>query len=323
MKRFRKILTVYDNSIGCDDAFGQAVALAQANSAHLSVLTVLPERDVTPGMMQEAEKRLSRLADTAYHEGVPQVNTFAVSGTPFLEIIREVIREEHDLVIVSAEGGSVMKNVFFGSTATHLLRKCPCPVWVIKPGQQVPYGRILAAVDPVNASEEAEELNFKIMDLATSLAMAHDAHLHVMHAWDFEGRDRETFNSEMTVNMRQSLLDRHWTMHHDAVLSLLSQYPMSEIHHEVHLPRGVVQQKITSVVEKEDIDLIVMGTVNRGRIPGFLIGHVAESVLDSVCCGVLTVKPEGFETPVTLPQVVPFNGWQGDNLLKQQKRSGQ
>jgi len=310
MKRFRKILTVYDNSIGCDDAFGQAVALARANSAHLTVTTVLPERETTPGIIHETEKRLSRLAATAHHEGVPTVNSIAVSGTPFLEVIRQVLREEYDLVIVSAEGGSVMRNVFFGSLATHLMRKCPCPVWVIKPAQEVPYARILASIDPYCASEETEELNFKIMDLATSLAIAHNAHLHVMHAWDFEGRDLETFNSEMPVSARQSLLDRHWTMHHDAVESILAKYPMSEINHEVYLPRGLVQQKIVSVVKQEEIDLIVMGTVNRGRIKGFLIGHVAESVLESVHCGVLTIKPESFVTPVTESDVVLLKNWQ-------------
>ncbi len=295
------------------------MVLAQANSAQLSILTVLPERDAAPGTIREAEKRLSRLSVSAHHEGVAQVDTSVVSGTPFIEIIRQVLREEHDLVIISAEGGNVMKNVFFGSTATHIMRKCPCPVWVIKPAQQVPYTRILAAIDPFNASDETHELNLKIMDLTTSLALSHDAYLHIMHVWDFEGRDLETFNSEMTVSTRQSLLDRHWTMHHDAVMSLLSQYPMSEIHHEVHLPRGVVQQKIVSVVEKEEIDLIVMGTVNRGRVPGFLIGHVAESVLESVRCGVLTVKPEGFSTPVNLPQAIPFVGWQDGNKSTLQK----
>jgi nucleotide-binding universal stress UspA family protein len=50
----------------------------------------------------------------------------------------------------------------------------------------------------------------------------------------------------------------------------------------------------------QGIDLLVMGTVCRTGIAGFLIGNTAEEVLNQVDCSVLTVKPEGFETPVTL-----------------------
>ncbi len=51
---------------------------------------------------------------------------------------------------------------------------------------------------------------------------------------------------------------------------------------------------------RERIDLLVMGTVCRTGVPGFLIGNTAESVLQQVDCSVLAVKPEGFVTPVKL-----------------------
>ena len=51
------------------------------------------------------------------------------------------------------------------------------------------------------------------------------------------------------------------------------------------------------------IDLIVMGTVSRAGIAGLLIGNTAEKVLQQVDCSMLTVKPEGFVTPVKLDQV--------------------
>ena len=64
-----------------------------------------------------------------------------------------------------------------------LMRKCPCPVWVVKPGQHERYARILAAVDtdPDDASKDA--LNRTIMELATSLAQLEQSELHVVHAW--------------------------------------------------------------------------------------------------------------------------------------------
>jgi nucleotide-binding universal stress UspA family protein len=48
------------------------------------------------------------------------------------------------------------------------------------------------------------------------------------------------------------------------------------------------------------IDLLVMGSVCRTGIAGFLIGNTAEEVINQVDCSVLTLKPKGFITPVTL-----------------------
>ena len=48
------------------------------------------------------------------------------------------------------------------------------------------------------------------------------------------------------------------------------------------------------------VDLVVMGTVTHTGIAGFFIGTTAEDVLRQVDCSVLTVKPEGFESPVRL-----------------------
>ena len=43
-----------------------------------------------------------------------------------------------------------------------------------------------------------------------------------------------------------------------------------------------------------------MGTVCRTGIPGFHIGSTAENVLPHLQTSVLTVKPEGFVTPISV-----------------------
>ena len=54
------------------------------------------------------------------------------------------------------------------------------------------------------------------------------------------------------------------------------------------------------VSANDQIDLLVMGTVCRTGLAGFIIGNTAEEVLSALNCSVLTVKPEGFVSPVTL-----------------------
>jgi nucleotide-binding universal stress UspA family protein len=74
--------------------------------------------------------------------------------------------------------------------------------------------------------------------------------------------------------------------------------------HRLHLPKGDPASVIPALVRRHDIDLLVMGTVCRTGIPGFIIGNTAEKVLDTVECSVLTVKPVGFVSPIA-PQLGP------------------
>tara|TARA_R110001583_G_scaffold178457_5_gene334334 strand:- start:18703 stop:18984 length:282 start_codon:yes stop_codon:yes gene_type:complete len=64
------------------------------------------------------------------------------------------------------------------------------------------------------------------------------------------------------------------------------------------LIEGTAQEEIPKYIEEQEIDLVVMGTVCRTGITGLFIGNTAESILSEVSCSVLTLKPEGFETPV-------------------------
>jgi nucleotide-binding universal stress UspA family protein len=67
---------------------------------------------------------------------------------------------------------------------------------------------------------------------------------------------------------------------------------------QVHLPMGSGQREIPALVKELKIDLVVMGTVSRTGIPGFIIGNTAETILDQLQCSVLVIKPSGFVSPV-------------------------
>ncbi len=67
---------------------------------------------------------------------------------------------------------------------------------------------------------------------------------------------------------------------------------------QIHLVKGNPCKEISLLASKDNVDLIVMGSVARTGIPGFIIGNTAESILGQVKCSVLVVKPDGFVSPV-------------------------
>jgi universal stress protein E len=314
MQRFKNILPVTDGMGGSDAALIRAVFLAKRNHARLTLLSVLDRlpRDMqrlvtimTPAALQdfaieERMKDLKGLLDPIRREDV-QVEAKALCGTPFLEIIRQVLREKHDLVMMTESPADGLKGMFIGGTAMRLMRKCPCPVWVVKSTQSGTFGRILAAVDPSSSDEERNALNVRIMDLATSLARLERSELHILHAWTrFSEKTLRAGPARLPEQEVERIIAEGRRSHQELLGNLLNRYPLDDQKHHIYLVEGEAAPVIRELAESKGIDLIVMGTVCRTGFRGFFIGNTAERVLSQVDCSVLTVKPDGFVSPVEL-----------------------
>ena len=297
MQRFKNILVHLNYSVGDDDTLAQAVALARKNNAKLTIVEVFECLATSSAEISEREKQLQRLATSFFSDGVT-INSIVAVGTPFLEIIRLVLKDDYDLVMMTAEGKAGYTQLFFGSTSLHLLRKCPCPVWVTKPETHSSYTRLMAAV--ALESDDDCELDSNIMSLATSLTRLHQGELHIANAWEVTGKDLDTLKSEFTDKMKDRILTTHEGVYQKRADKILTKFNVDDIESHVQLMRGKPEYELPKFSNTSQIDLIVMGTIGRTGIPGFFIGNSAELILRQVKCSVLVVKPEGFVTPVTL-----------------------
>lgn len=66
----------------------------------------------------------------------------------------------------------------------------------------------------------------------------------------------------------------------------------------IHHLHGKPDDKIPECVDSSDIDVLVMGTLARTGIAGFVIGNTAENILQSISCSLVAMKPEGFISPI-------------------------
>lgn len=311
MELFKKILLVYDATESGQATLNRAVDLAVRNNAQLTVIKVISQvphdyRVLITSLLPEEimdiavrEYTLLLEKQIAPFTKVTSIEIRVVIGREFIEIIKEVLHNKYDLVIKTARGMEGRIGVLFGSTAMHLLRKCPCPVWLIKPGQGQHYGRIMAAVDMEPAVSDDNDLNNKIMQLAISLAKAADSELHIVHAW--KKPDLSYLTDELDYlppdDIRKLYRDAK-TMHIKWLNEFLMQYQNQQ--YQKHIVEGKAGRVIPEFAEQHQVDLVVMGTVCRTGIPGFFIGNTAEKILHRIDCSVLAIKPDGFISPVQL-----------------------
>ncbi|MEA1901990.1 MAG: universal stress protein [Actinomycetota bacterium] len=298
MQRFKNILLVAENHAFTSEAFAQTLALAERNDARLSVIDVI---DPTPSGGYEsledlwAGLRTEQIRQIVGDDAAKAEPIVIAVGSRFVEIIRHVLRADHDLVVTPDT------NEGYNSTTLHLLRKCPVPVWVMKPGRAVPQ-RILAAVDPDPDDPIRDSLNTLVLDLATSLARRTDSELAIVHAWNLPGesnlRDAAALGyPDIGDRIQRARLVTEERAKRN-IESLLDGYDLESLAHRVHIVNGRAGDVVPDVAMAYDVDLIVMGTVARTDTPGLFIGQNAEMIIQNVDRPILAVKPMGFQTPV-------------------------
>mgnify|MGYP005839425173 CR=1 FL=1 len=324
MRRFKNILCVIDpeSATASHTTLEQAVNLAENNQTSLTVLEVTPRVTagigmLVPGELQTAaasrrnEAHIASLIEP-YRQRL-HIQHKVLFGTSFLEVIREVLRCNFDLVIKCAESPDWMDR-FIAGDDMHLLRKCPCPVWLIKPGEQRSYKRILAAVDvddsyPPSELATRHALNTIVMELAASLAMSEFAQLHVVYTWEANEESamrHAPFMTEQENNVDTYIeqVQRHHTQRMDELMhevgAKLGSDAIDYLKPQLHLLQGSARKEIPALAKHLQVDCIVMGTVARTGVRGFIMGNTAEKILGQIDCSVIAVKPPGFVTPITL-----------------------
>jgi len=320
MKRFKNILLIDDNQLRLDTSLQRAVTLAEHNQADLTIIrvmnvprdTILPRQSVyeqfKKAVTEEWQYQLAGIISNS--PDTVNISGKLIFDRIFPRVVQEILANGHDLVMKSAEEHYSLKNRIFGSADMHLLRKCPCPVWIMKSNEKKHYKRIIAAVD-FNSSDNEKyisSLNRLIMELASSLALSEFSELHVVHAWTALG---ESVLNTPRFNLKEGevadWVEQQRVTHEVRVIELMSildemisQETTEYLKPKVHIIKGEAHEVIPKLAGEQQADLVVMGTVARTGIPGFLMGNTAENILNSIGCSVLAVKPSGFVTPVTL-----------------------
>lgn len=317
--RIERIAVVSDGSADDDALLGHAAALAAAAGASLSLVAVVERRDLervaarSSLSREEAEQRVLDAERERREALVSRARAHVPlaldvrMGKPFLELIRHVGEQRTDLLMKTAERLPSRPRTFFASIDQHLLRKCPCTVWLLPPGSPPRIRSVLATVDVDDLAPQAEvaaALNRRIVATAASLAAFHAAPLHLLHVWDAPGEALVHRWAADDVAARR-YVDEVREQRRRALESL-RQYarrvrgpngaPVGTVN--AHLVRGQPREVVSAQVKELGADLLVLGTVARVGVAGLLIGNTAEDILNSIDCAVVTVKPPGYVTPV-------------------------
>ena len=313
MNTYQNILVVIDPTTNDQKALKRAIELATKIStsnpalkinitAFFSIFdfsyemtTILSsgERDTMRSVViKEKEQWLDGVISAANYP--ISINSKVVwHNRPFEAIIKQVIEHKYDLVIKGTHQHDKFKSVVFTPTDWHVLRKCPCPVLLVKEHKWPQQGNVLAALNVGSDEAEHISLNNMVTEQAKALAELITANVHLVNSYPGTPVNIAIEIPEFDVSEYNDAMQAH---HKKSMIEHANKFdiPLSNTYVEEGLPETIIEQTAMKI----DAELVVLGTVGRTGISAALIGNTAEHVIDLLNCDVLALKPEGFKSPM-------------------------
>lgn len=220
--------------------------------------------------------------------GIPIEIKVVWHNRPFEAIINEVTEFQHDLVLKMAHQVDKLSAVIFTPTDWHLLRKCPCPVWMVKDQPWPVGGKALVAVNLASEEPYHDTLNEKLVTVTQRLAKkVNNTEIHLIAAYP-----------SAPINIAIELPDFDPDVYNEAIRgqhliamkALRQKYAMDESF--THVERGQPEEVIPEIAEKLQAGVVVLGSVGRTGLSAAFLGNTAEQVIDHLRCDLLVIKPD-------------------------------
>jgi universal stress protein E len=257
-----------------------------------AIFNVHEDTDINKILEKDAlvalEKNLKQLKNqkSKYHVKV-------LIGDKYALTIKELENKSYDLLITTDyESKGKLSERFFGSKHLFLLRHAPNPVLVFRPGRKKKKYRMLVAIDLEDMTPEKAALNQKIIDYALACSIYDDVEIHIISCWKLYGESALQHGFLRIPDDKLKAMQKQCKQHY--------QNNFNEfIQHTLELQAGIIPSLlkgnpvdlIPQYVQKQHIDMVVIGTVSRKGVPGLTIGNTAEDIMQKVDCSILMVKP--------------------------------
>lgn len=150
----------------------------------------------------------------------------------------------------------------------------------------------MIALKRILVPHDFSETSAAAVTYAVSMAKSFGADIAFLYVADrtqaeLEGEITAGPNGEVSGGVRQAMLD------------MITPADRTAVHPTFFVKAGTPADEIVEVARDQAVDLIVMGTHGRGFVGHLLMGSVAEKVVRTAPCPVLTVRnpqaPQGLE----------------------------
>jgi nucleotide-binding universal stress UspA family protein len=141
------------------------------------------------------------------------------------------------------------------------------------------------SISKIMVTTDFSEVSNRALDYAIALARRYDARIYLTHVIT---PDPFQFAEPQ---LAQATYEKIRQAAEEGITDILISGKLRGVPHEVLMEEGNVWPYLESLIVRNEIDLVVVGTHGRGKVQKLLIGSVAEEIFRKADCAVLTVGP--------------------------------
>lgn len=240
------------------------------------------------GLVESERSVLAELSASLTDWGV-EAEVVVRWGYPTEDVVlNEIERWKADLVVVGTHEAGSKPYTRLAQLDWQLMRSCPCPMLIARDPKFEGYTKVLAAVDPLHRHAEPSGLDQAVLESASLLAKATEAQLLVAHVYP----DPQDYALASAVEVQPGVYygnENIEDVHRKALMELVENFGIRRS--QVLMKSGDPAEQLGNAIIENEIDLVVLGALKRGRLEQWLLGSTAERVVAEVACDVLLIKP--------------------------------
>lgn len=294
MSQYQRLLLIINPAQRHSPAINHAAAVAKASGASLhiaalakpvEILSLLEEgvrEKARKSYLQDHTEWLENQVKSLRGRGIEVTMEVTWADDLQQDILDHVTEMKPDLVIKETQHESALKRAFFTPLDWRLLRHCPVPVYLVGGGAHALPRKVVAAVNASDTAPENSELNERIIQQATSLALQCGAELHLLYACDISAVYMTDMGGLALSDLTQDLQRND----EQSFLELAHRHGVPADRH--HFILGQPVSALSEFASEQEVDVIVMGRIQYHGLEK-LLGSTTEHILYQVACNVLAV----------------------------------
>ncbi len=239
-----------------------------------------PEQDFINTYDEMANKVLALAKEQIEKKGYKTGELKKSWGSASEEIIKHAKNAKYDLIILGSHGKKGIQS-WLGSVSRHVVNNVQEPLFVSK--EERPNKKVLFTADGSEGSKFAIKKALSLLDLK-------EKDIYVITVME----DISTLPIEITSNKEwfNDYLKKRNCFAQNVMRDtnvMLKEHGL-EAHDEITLI-GAPSTSIIDTIEKEKIDLVILGSRSKDKVSEILLGSTSKRVLEKVKSSVLIVAP--------------------------------
>ena len=261
----------------------------QSYPSSMSMISPVVLENLQHQHMRSMEKVLDQIA-ASYRHTSSQISTDVAWAKDITDgVLTKAQRFQPDILLHEVAEHPHFLHRLLAPQDWLLLREATTPLLLCKEQPWPEHMRIVAAIDPFHAHDQAAEIDLKILEYAQAIALSLGAELHILHT--YASIPQAAIFDDTVIGDFESMHARMKAEHElrlkEVVLSFDTSFDLSLL----QVVEGEIDHKLPAFVRKNSIDMVVMGSLARGMLDRLLLGSSVERVLDAVPCDILVLKP--------------------------------